>query len=274
MTLRTPTFAASAVAATLLVALAPAAVQAGGHYDRGNGNVTVYFTRHAEKKTTTTTVDGVSPPDYSLSYDENDVPTATSLGGASDGARLDEVCQGMDDDCAEELSDLGLLRADLLADFLDRRGILGDIDAVYSSHKFRTYQTVKPTADELGLDVIQLPEGETELSTGTSASECPTIDAILTAEPGSTLLVAGHSGTLYDIMGDGNGECAGLGLLKDDDGSTDQFPKKSNGKVADFGDLWKVTIRPNGNVRLNYRVNLDFQRLTIANRARGINARH
>mgnify|MGYP003868892561 CR=1 FL=1 len=262
MTLRVPALTASAVAATLLATLAPATAQATGNNSGGSPIVTIYFTRHAEKKTTVTKIRDTTT-NYSLSYDENDEPTATRERGRSDGDRFDEVCTGMDDDCAEELNAFGLVRADLLVDFLDRRGIIDELDAVYSSHKFRTYQTVLPSATAAGLDVVQLPAGETELSTGTSASECPTIEAIRAAAPGSTLLVAGHSGTLYDIMGDGNDDCDGLGLLTDSDPSSEEFPKKSNGKVRDFGDLWRVSLRPNGEARLNFRLNLVVQGLVV-----------
>ena len=67
-------------------------------------------------------------------------------------------------------------------------------------------------------------------------------------------------------MGDGNSDCDGLGLLTDADPSSERFPKKSNGKVRDFGDVWKVVIR-DGVAKFRYRVNLDTDRLRVQNRA-------
>ena len=270
------TIASSAVVAALL--LTGAAAQADGHrHDRGHRNdaVTVYFTRHAEKKTTTRSL-GDARDTYELAYTDVDTGAFTVStdsrdddgrpdNGTSKGDLLDQVCGT--EKCAEELSDLGLERADLLVQYFDRRGVIDELDAVYSSHKRRTFQTVDPTAVAAGLDVVQLPGHASELSPeGTSVSECPTLEAIHAAAPGSTLLVAGHSGTLYDIMGDGNGDCAGLGLLNDDDASSSRFPKDAKGKVRDFGDVWKVVIR-NGRARFKNRVNLQPTKLTVVDRA-------
>ena len=268
MTLRTQTLAASAAATTLLVALAPATVQAGGH-----DTITVYFTRHAEKETTTTVL-GDATTTYELAYVDGE-PVLSSPGtnddgepndpGASKGDNLDEVCG--ESKCAEELSDLGRLRADLLVEYFDKKGVIDELDAVYSSHKYRTFQTVDPTAAAAGLDVVQLPEGGTELEPeSTSPSECPTVEAILSAPAGSTLLVAGHSGTLYDIMGSTVKNCSsgGLGLDVSDD---DAFPKDEDGKVRDFGDVWEVVIK-NGEARLKRRVNLQPVRLRVVSRAK------
>jgi len=239
----------SLIAATLIssnVALAD---------DDGYNNqpITVYFTRHAEKKTTSEVVVGAQTPVFNDSE------------GPSVGKTRVDVCGS--EKCAEELSDRGVQRAKLLADWFARRGVVDTLDAVYSSHKLRTLQTVEPTATAAGLTVNQLPANRSELSPeGTEPSECPTIAAILDTPPGDTILVAGHSGTLYDIMGDGNAFCEGLGLLTDGDPSSDRFPKAgSKGKVADFGDIWKVVIR-NGNVKFKYRVNLDNDRLRVQER--------
>ena len=264
------TLAASAVAAALLASTAALGAQAAGH---GQRPVTVYFTRHAEKKTTTVAL-GDATTTYELEWSGDDFTTAAPGIGddgapndptASKGDNLDEVCG--ESKCAEELNALGLLRAELLADWFERHGITRQVDAVYSSHKYRTYQTVAPIAADAGLEVIRLPEGASELQPeSTTPSECLTLDAIANARAGDTLVVAGHSGTLYDIMGDGNGNCAGLGLrnedgtpLTDDSPSSERFPKvesgKNAGKVRDFGDIWKVQVYPNG-ARFAYRVNL------------------
>ena len=245
----------AAAAATLVaVTLVPAQAQA------SNGYVTVYFTRHAEKMTDTTVV-GDATAAYEADYQGGDTPSLTVTGEASTGDNLNEICGTSK--CAEVLNPLGELRAELLADFLERWGVTRRLDAVYSSHKVRTRQTVEPTAARANLQVVQLPTDGTELEPeSTTPSECPTIDAILSANPGDTLLVAGHSGTLYDIMGDGNDDCDGLGL----DISNDRRFPKNGSKVRDFGDLWKVVIR-NGNARFVYRVNLQPKYLFIENKA-------
>ena len=284
------TLAASAVATALLATLAPVTAQATYYGHGGDRPVTVYFTRHAEKKTTTVeVVENGTPSSATTTYelvwdDANDTFTTSSPGidddlepndpSKSKGANLDEVC-GISK-CAEELSDLGLKRAELLAKWFKRRGITRHVDAVYSSHKRRTLQTVEPIADDAGVSVVQLPmDGEELQPESTSPSECPTIDAILGANAGDTLVVAGHSGTLYDIMGDGNSSCAGLGLrnrdgspLTDDSPSTRRFPKDEDDKVRDFGDIWKVLVYPNGDARFVYRVNLQPKALFVDNVAR------
>ena len=259
------TLSSAAIAATFVAAAAVPATANADYYGYNNQPVTIYFTRHAEKQTTTKSL-GDASSTYDLVWTpEEPIITALNNGGSSKGDNLDQVCGEVK--CAEELSSLGLKRADLLADWFSRRGITRRLDAVYSSHKERTRQTVAPTADVAGLTVVQLPVGATELAPEkTGPTECPTLAAIKYANPGDTLLIAGHSGTLYDIMGDGNDECEGLGLLSDSDLTSNRFPKDEDGKVADFGDIWKVTVR-NGEARFNYRVNLQPKALRISNRA-------
>jgi hypothetical protein len=88
----------------------------------------------------------------------------------------------------------------------------------------------------------------------TSPSKAPIIEALLSLPGGSVALVAGHSGTLYDIM-------AGLGLtdvcLEDtvDTCNQDRYPIDEDIKVKNFGDIWKVTLE-NGVTNFAYRVNL------------------
>ena len=253
--------AAAAVAAPLLAAAIPSAAQATGHH--GERPITVYFTRHAEKMTTTTATDG-GLSTYDIVYD-GDEATITANGNTpvSKAKNRDDVC-GVKK-CAEELNPLGLERAELLADWFKRRGITRRLDTVISSHKRRTFQTVEPTADDANLTVMQFPVGGTELAPeGTTDSECPTLEAIRASAPGDTVLVAGHSGTLYDIMGEANEDCPtlGLGLDTSDDR---RFPKDEDGKVRDFGDIWKVVIYPNGKARFAYRVNLQPKALFVNN---------
>ena len=259
------TFATSAVAATLLAALVPAVSQAAGH--RGERPITVYLTRHAEKKTTTTST-AAAPTTYDIVYDDTGTASITANGNTPIDKAMsrDDVC-GVKK-CAEELNPLGLARAELLADWFKRRGVTRRLDTVISSHKRRTFQTVAPTAEDANLTVMQFPIGGTELAPeGTTDSECPTLEAIRASQPGDTVLVAGHSGTLYDIMGDANDDCPtlGLGLNTDNDR---RFPKDEDGKVRDFGDIWKVVIYPNGEARFAYRVNLQPKALFVNNFAR------
>ena len=155
----------------------------------------------------------------------------------------------------------------MLADWFDGLEITNEIDAVYSSHKVRTYQTVEEIAARAGVTVAQLPSDGEELEPeGTGSSECPTVDASLATSAGDTIVVAGHSGTLYDIMGAGNDDCAGLGLDTADDL---RFPKDEDGKVRDFGDVWKVTVE-NGQATFAWRKNLQFASLVVDNATHGV----
>ena len=216
---------------------------------RGDGLVEVYFTRHAEKMTL---------------LEEQD-----------DGSFV-EVCG--EENCAEVLNAEGELRAELLAEGFAETGLTDRLTHAFSSHKTRTRQTIERIAAEAGLtgDVDKNPDdgiqefpvenddGEfaTELDPeGTSASEAPTIDALLSLPPGSVALVAGHSGTLYDIMaGLGLQDVCGPDTLETCD--QDRYPAKDNGKVKNFGDLWKITI-DGGSPTFVYRVNLQPLELQV-----------
>ena len=269
------------------VALLSAAVGSTAMADsyRSNETLIIYFTRHAEKQTVTTVLDGVTPPTYGFNYSVDPaVPVLqayTDDDGISEGDRLDEVCG--DEKCAEELSDKGTMRAMLLADWFAARKITNRLDAVYATHKTRTQQTVTPTAMVAGLEVINVLDGGTELAPqSTSPSECATLQAIEDSRMAEhdTIVIAGHSGTLYDIMGSGVGSLdkpcvlksgvisTGLGLdtgnTVPDTGNLKRFPKSSSGKVANFGDIWKVVIGRNGSARFFYRQLLTFKKLSVA----------
>ena len=255
---KTSVIAASVLSAAMLGALVPASAQAGGYHNRP---ITIYFTRHAEKQTITTDIGSAS------SYTTDAANNFVTLDAINDkGKNLDQICAEPDSKgkitCAEELSDAGEVRADLLATWFTQRGITRYLDAAISSHKIRTMQTILPTAEAAGLTVKQVPLDGTELNpVSTTPSECATLEEIAAAGPGDTLLIAGHSGTLYDIMGDGNAYCAGLGLDTDNE---DRFPVDEDGKVRDFGDIWKVVIY-NGTARFSYRVNLQPKKLSVDN---------
>jgi len=253
----------AALGAALTVTFSPAVAQT------DSDSLTVYFTRHAEKQTVTIDISEMAGDAYT--YTTNSDGSYVHIGNDNEkGTRLDEVCG--EGKCAEELSDLGEARAQLLADWFYNRDITNKLDAVYATHKMRTQQTVIPTAVAADLDVIQLPatlEGETatELNPeSTTPSECAMLEAIAAAQEAGmdTILLSGHSGTLYDIMGYGNDFCNGLGLDTSDD---DRFPKDEKGKVRDYGDIWKVVINPNGIARFAYRKNLQPTKLSVVNQS-------
>jgi len=232
-------------------AVMPVVSHAGdGH--RSN-RIVLYFTRHAEKQTVVRAIE-------------------------EEQGKYMENCNYVSDRCEEELSELGAKRAELLAEWFERRGITPDITHVASSDKQRTRQTVQPIAELIQEDYeVSLPDedgmadgvwqvpfaGDTANETnGNSGSVMPTVDFIRTLAPGSVAVIAGHSGTLYRIFGgeetDGSG---GLGIDTTEDSFS--FPKKSNGKVPGFGDIWKIVIRPNGKAVFKWRKDVDFDRLTV-----------
>ncbi|MEE9335465.1 MAG: hypothetical protein V3U65_15350 [Granulosicoccaceae bacterium] len=215
-------------------------------------DVEIYFTRHAEKKT-------------ELKELEN--------------GNFEEVCG--DSKCSEVLSSAGELRAELLVGAFADAGITKRLTHAFSSHKTRTRQTIEAIVAAAGLtgdvdknagDGIQEnpvmnddgTANATELDPqSTSGSEQPTIDALIGLQAGSVALVAGHSGTLYDIM-------AGLGLTdvcRSDTVDTcnqERYPINAKAKVRDFGDIWKVVMQ-DGVATFAYRVNLQPRALQFNN---------
>ena len=207
------------------------------------GAVEIFFTRHAEKM--------------------------TELAEGADGTFI-EVCG--EKKCSEVLNPEGQLRAELLAEQFRDAGITDRLTHAFSSHKTRTRQTIELIATDAGLsgDIDKNPDdgiqelpvmnkdgsaNATELDPeSTSGSEQPTIDALLALPEGSTALVAGHSGTLYDIM-------AGLGLddvcLSDtvETCNQDRYPINDSVKVKHYGDIWKISLA-NGSAQFVYRANL------------------
>lgn len=217
-------------------------------------DIEIYFTRHAEK---------------------------TTQLAEQEGGSFIEVCG--DDKCAEVLNAKGELRAELLRDLFNQAGITDRLTHAFSSHKIRTRQTIELITADAGLtgdmdknanDGIQeFPvlnadgsQNATELDPeGTSASEAPVIEALLSLEAGSVALVAGHSGTLYDIM-------SGIGLsdvcLSDtvDTCNQDRYPINASVKVRDFGDIWKVTLE-DGVAKFVFRANFQPAQLLLDNLA-------
>ncbi len=213
-------------------------------------DVEIYFTRHAEKM--------------------------TQLAEQEDGSFV-EVCG--ESKCAEVLNAKGELRAELLANLFSEAGITQRLTNAFSSHKIRTRQTIEQITAEANLsgDIDKFPDDgiqEYPVSNGdgtadateldpesTTPSEAPLIEALLSLPAGSVALVAGHSGTLYDIM-------AGIGLtdvcLEEtvDTCNTHRYPIDEDVKVRDFGDIWKVTLQ-DGVANFAYRVNLQPRELQL-----------
>lgn len=266
----------SVIGATMLAATAAPAVFA----DNGTSTdrTIIYMTRHAEKQ-------DVLVPRFDTVPETDD--------------RVN-VCNGSGSRCAEELSAKGELRAELLANWFEDRGILHTITDVISSDKQRTRQTVEPTAakiiaeedvDLISVDdldgiqdgVRQVPVSDANIDgneiNGNSGSVIPTLNAIEALLPGSVALVAAHSGTIYKIMGgsDTNGTAEsiedtdiGLGIdttVGNNQDAVTLFPKKeSDGKVPTFGDIWKIVINNNtGVARVAWRKNLQPPRLSVDN---------
>lgn len=257
MLLKRSTYSLSGAAfiLSILIALPTASIADGNDKKKNNNKIVIYFTRHAEKQTQVKELD--------------------------DG-QLMEVCGTKK--CAEELSSLGELRANLLADWFENKGITKQLTHIFSSHKLRTLQTIRHIAEASGLSgdndknaddgVQEFPilnaetnEFAEELSPeSTSSSESPTINALKNLDPGSVALVAGHSGTLYDIM-------YGLGLTDACTKATaetcnqDRYPINDKFKVANFGDIWKVELA-NGRAKFRFRTNLQPVKLKSIELAR------
>jgi len=210
----------------------------------------VYIVRHAEFEIITKST-GEATSSYDVDWVGDEAVISSSIieeeKQKNIGKNLDEVCDSHY--CAKELSDMGKVRATLLANWFNEKGIVSNLTAVYASHKHRTLQTVQPTAMKANLEVTQLPTNSSELDPGTvSVSICPTIDAIKKNHPlGSTILVGAHSDTIYKILEGGKkGQCNGLGIDTNTDPSL--FPKDSRGLIPrhTHGYVWKVGIDTNG----------------------------
>lgn len=249
--------------------------------DANSSNIVIYVTRHAEKLTV---VDEISPGMYQ------------------------DNCNSDRSRCEEALNEFGQVRADLLAEWFDRRRIADNVTHVISSDKQRTRQTVQPLADLL-LDrdvalfdpnaqtttnpmsdsdgVWQVPfagEKDNEIK-GNSGSVVPTVDAINSLQPGDVAVVAAHSGTIYRIFGgedtDGNPDTdlnfdpqedaepdMSIGLGIDTTQDEALFPKAEDGKVPTFGDLWKIVIRSNGKAVVRWRKSLQADKLDVVETVR------
>jgi len=156
--------------------------------------------------------------------------------------------------CEEVLNPLGQARAVALAEWFEAAHITQTLTHVIASHKIRTRQTVERIAKAAGLGgdldgdgildgtdidqapgdgVINVPSTPLECDPGfTSSSSAlgPQIEYLATLPPGSRAVVASHSPVLYPLM-----EAFGV-----DTSDPVKFPRKSNGKVSGFNNLWIV----------------------------------
>ncbi len=201
----------------------------------------LYFVRHAEKQNQLTEVE----TDIGQCYTED-----------CSEYKPGKTC------CTEELSDLGLLRREELADWFAKREITPELTHVFSSHKLRTWQTVEMIAEaaEYVEDVERLGPAEClddwyenhgdECESGCESGKdsiTATVDAIWALPQGSRVLIGQHSGTIYLIMEE-------LGIDTSDDRD---FPRDSKGKVAGYNNLWKVKIAENDEIEVE-RIVLDL----------------
>jgi phosphohistidine phosphatase SixA len=229
--------------------------------ESSKGSTIVYLLRHAEE-TRTIKVLGEATTAYNVEWDGN-AANITSTDGSTAGSNYNEACG--DRNCAEELSSLGLLRADVLGRWFHSNGILSDITHIFSSSKRRTKQTVQPAATLAGISVQPFPTDGTELNPqGAGSTTCPTINAIKNAQHGSKILVASHTSAIYQILGSGvEGECTGFGI---DTSDVQTFPVDDRGAVPkeEYGFVWIFSIDEAGNGTFLKRIAFELDLTTIA----------
>ena len=232
--------------------------------DKDDSVTTVYLVRHAEQETTTTVRGLDDKPSATTAYNlewlgepgSSSEYNLSPRDGPVVGQNIDQVCGNTN--CAEGLALQGKTRAQLLANWMKVNGIIDKLDAVFSSHKRRAALTVEPTASLAGLVVQQFPTDGQELNPeGNGPSVCPTVASIQALQLGSTALVATHTRTIYQIMGDGTEDCNGLGLDMSDESI---FPIDDNGRLPrdQYSNVWEVTIDADGLATLVQRFVLDF----------------
>jgi len=121
-----------------------------------------------------------------------------------------------------------------------------------------------PLSELAGVNVTTYPK-DAEYSVNQVESVCPTLLAIRSTPVNSTIVVAGHGGTIYKILSTGytgdNDRCGGLGL----DTSKNQmiYPKDDDGTLPEdeYSNLWKVSIDAEGSVKLDQHVLIDPPKL-------------
>lgn len=159
--------------------------------------------------------------------------------------------------CVEALNPLGKMRADVLANWFFVNNITPTLTHVIATHKIRTRQTVAPIALAAGLGgdlngdgimdgtdvdqapgdgVINVPPFPGECDPGWTSSKSviqPQTEFIKGLPLGSRAVVCTHSPSMYPIM-------QALGI---DTSDPVKFPKKPDGKVDGFNNLWAVELK-------------------------------
>jgi len=128
------------VSASTIVAVATPSLASADGTDAEK--LTIYFTRHAEKQTVTTSIG--DPTIIYTTDSEGNYIESIEAESQDKGSLRNDVCG--EKKCAEVLSKKGELRATLLAQWFHDTGIADKVDAVYATHKLRTQQTVTPLA--------------------------------------------------------------------------------------------------------------------------------
>jgi broad specificity phosphatase PhoE len=203
----------------------------------GQTTKTIYFVRHAEDQTAV------------FQQGQNGNALLADCKPFMDGGMLTECC-------TEVLSPLGTNRAGLLAKWFTDKGLLPSITHVLATHKIRTLETVQPIAHAAGLDrdvngdgrpdgadvdknpgdgVQQIPAFVAECEDGYEVAHnfYPlTVDYLHALPPGSGVVVAGHSASLYPIM-------HSFGIVTT---NKVRFPQNSGGRVNTYNNLWVVEV--------------------------------
>ena len=174
--------------------------------------------------------------------------------------------------CTEVLNPLGVKRAELLAKWFADQGLLQGITHVLATHKIRTLQTVQPIAHAAGLDMDingdGIPDGaDVDKNPGDGVQQIPAfvaecedgfevahnffpliVEHLWSLPPGSGIVVAGHSASLYPIM-------QNLGI---DTSDPSRFPKNAAGRVNTYNNLWVVELDGNNLGTLVAHIRMDF----------------
>jgi len=193
----------------------------------------VYFTRHADDVPELVGSD----PTYGVTFSN---------------------CNAAGSCCVETLNPLGKVRAAVLADWFESKGITRTLTHVIASHKLRTRQTVAKIANLAGLGgdlngdgnpdgtdvdqapgdgVINVPPFPAECDPGWTSSSSviqPQTNYVNTLHLGSRAVLCSHSPALYPIM-----QAFGI-----DTSDPVNFPKDSRGRVSGFNNLWVVELKP------------------------------
>ena len=179
-------------------------------------------------------------------------------------AEHERECNENNTECEEWLRPKGIRRADEIANYMKENDIINKITHVFATHRPRTYLTVLPVAELADVNVTTFPK-DAEYSVNQVESVCPTLNAIRSTPMNSTIVVAGHGGTIYKILSTGytgdDDKCDGLGL----DTSSNQtiYPKDDYGTLPEdeYSNLWKVSIDAEGSVKLDEHVLIDPPKL-------------